>query len=102
MNTQRRGSLDLLKSSAENLSTFCFVFDDDIKNHCDDDGGDDDGYNSYDDDDSGDDDDVVDDDDDDGVYLKAVNIDLRANLQIIKYDDDDDDGEYLDDNDDYK
>ena len=30
--------------------------------------------------DNGDDDD----DDDDGVYLKAVNIDLRANLQIIK------------------
>ena len=25
-----------------------------------------------------------DDDDDDGVYLKAVNINLRANLQIIK------------------
>ena len=46
MNTQRRGSLDLLKSSAENLSTFCFVFDDDIKNHCDDDGGDDDGNNT--------------------------------------------------------
>ena len=31
-----------------------------------------------------------DDDDDDGVYLKDVNIDLRANLQMIKYDDDDD------------
>ena len=29
-------------------------------------------------------DDDVDDDDDDGVYLKAVNINLRANLQIIK------------------
>ena len=29
-------------------------------------------------------DDVNDDDGDDGVYLKAVNIDLRANLQIIK------------------
>ena len=36
-----------------------------------------------DDDDDGDDDDD-DDDDDDGVYLKAVNINLRANLQILK------------------
>ena len=31
-----------------------------------------------------DDHDDDDDDDDDGVYLKAVNINLRANLQIIK------------------
>ena len=31
-----------------------------------------------------DDNDYVDDDVDDGVYLKAVNINLRANLQIIK------------------
>ena len=67
MNT-RWGSLDLLKSLAENQSRFFFVFDDDEKNHSDDDGGDDNDHNGgddYDDDGGGDADYDYDGDDDD-------------------------------------